>query len=83
MAVTSTTETPDTDVRVNWETFDKRCAALGAHTNEAKAKLIGLKERHLYRIRAGQTPTLGTAARMCSVLGVPFELLFEQKDAAA
>lgn len=65
--------------RLKWDIVKHRCDALGAHTNPARAELMGISRATLDRWRRGShAPHLGRARRAASSLGLPSDAMWEQ-----
>jgi hypothetical protein len=63
--------------RLRRDVYDALTRERGANTVEAQARLLGIKTRTLWRIRAGGTPSLPNAVRIAEQLGVPLAVVFE------
>lgn len=70
----------DVKVRLRVEVYDALAAKRGVKTVVAQAKLHGVGRQHMFRIRAGNRPSLSVAMRMAADLGTTVEALFERVD---
>lgn len=62
--------------RVNWDVLERRCHELGAETDIARGRLLGVDRGTVRRWRRGDTGVaLATAVRISEIVGVRLEQL--------
>lgn len=83
MNVMSSHRGPATNVRrrLDSELFDRLTAKRGADTVAAKAQLVGLTDRTVYRLRKGAPPSLDSADQIAAALKTPLNRLFPRETA--
>ncbi|NED96482.1 helix-turn-helix transcriptional regulator [Phytoactinopolyspora alkaliphila] len=68
----------DSPIRLRRDVYDALVAERGATTVAEQAKLTGIPERTLYRIRRGEAVSITSAMRLAGVLDVRLTALFER-----
>lgn len=70
-------------VRLRRDVFEAQMLERGAVTADAQVALLGVPRRTLFRIKAGDTPSLATAMRIADALGMAVPALFERTGGVA
>ncbi|WP_018251840.1 hypothetical protein [Salinispora mooreana] len=64
--------------RLRWDIVNKRCASLGAQTDDERATLMGISRATLNRWRRGIDTTARQERRAAERLGLPRDAMWER-----
>lgn len=75
-------QTSDARVRLRVDVYDALAAAKGKRSVAAQARWHEVGRSTLFRLRAGEMPSMDTAMRMAADLGVAVEVIWERRVAS-